>query len=57
MVKKGMQEGDGYCLGKRPLSANYVLEGASDPTVTKPKKHGGWDIPFFVRAIRVQNER
>lgn len=37
MVKKGMQEGDGYCLGKRPPSANYVLEGPSD-SVTKPKK-------------------
>ena len=55
-MKKTMREGNGYCLRKRPLSANYVLEGASDP-VTKPKKkHGGWDIPFFVRAIRVQNK-
>ena len=56
MVKKGMREGR-YCLRKRPLSANYVLEGASDPTVTKPKKHGGWDTLFFVKTNRDRNKR
>ena len=55
-MKKGMREGR-YCLRKRPLSANYVLEGASDPTVTKPKKHGGWDTLFFVKTNRDQNKR